>query len=45
VAFGYTSSYAAQITRDVYDYYYNVDAREELLDGSAQSLEGGGTGD
>ena len=45
VAYGYSSSYAAQITRDVYDYYYNVDARDELVDGSAQSLEGGGTED
>ncbi len=45
VAYGYSSSYAAQISRDVYDYYFNEESREKLLKGGAKTLEGGGRAD
>jgi penicillin-binding protein 2 len=41
VAFGYSSDYAAQITRDVVKYYYGLAEREEIITGTATTLEGG----
>lgn len=41
IANGYTSSYAAQITRDVISYYFNLTDEEELITGTAQTLQGG----
>ena len=38
---GYTSSYAAQITRDVIAYYFKLSDDEELITGTAQTLQGG----
>ncbi len=40
VANGYSSSYAAQITRDVYQYYYNEEDRDEIRTGEARTLDG-----
>ena len=42
IAYGYTSSYAAQITGDVYRYYYNPEEQEKILSGGAKELDGGG---
>ena len=39
IAYGYSSSYAAQITKDVYRYYFNPDERDEILNSFAQELE------
>ncbi|MCR5674403.1 MAG: penicillin-binding protein [Lachnospiraceae bacterium] len=41
VAYGYTSSYAAQITHDVLAYYFNLQDSEEIITGTAQELQGG----
>lgn len=35
IAFGYASDYAAQLTKDIYQYYYQPDIREDLVDGTA----------
>ena len=35
IAFGYTSDYAAQLTQDVYKYYYNLEDVDTLIDGNA----------
>jgi len=45
VAYGYSSTYAAKITHDVYEYYYDEESRNEVLDGTAQELTGGTTAD
>ena len=37
--FGYNSDYAAQTARDVYKFYYNLEAEEELLTGTAEIPE------
>ncbi len=41
IAYGYTSSYAAQITHDVLSYYYSLQDSGELVTGTAQELQGG----
>ncbi len=41
VANGYTSDYAAQIAKDVYTYYYGLAEKEEIITGTAGTLEGG----
>ncbi len=41
VAFGYSSDYAAQITREVIKYYYGLAEPEEIITGVAGQLEGG----
>ncbi len=41
VAFGYSSDYAAQITREVIKYYYGLAEPEEIITGTAGQLEGG----
>lgn len=45
IAFGYESAYAAQTARDVYQYYYGLVEDDELLTGTAASLETTGGGD
>ncbi|MCM1087847.1 MAG: penicillin-binding transpeptidase domain-containing protein [Muribaculaceae bacterium] len=41
VANGYTSDYAAQIAREVYKYYYGLAEEEEIITGTATTLDGG----
>lgn len=41
VANGYTSDYAAQIARDVYKYYFELEDESEIITGTAGILEGG----
>ncbi len=41
VANGYTSDYAAQIARDVYEYYYGLKEESEIITGTAGTLAGG----
>ena len=41
VANGYTSDYAAQIAKDVYDYYYGLKDESEIITGTAGTLAGG----
>ncbi len=41
VAYGYTSSYAAQITRDVLAYYFRLEDTDAIVTGTAQQLVGG----
>ena len=41
VAFGYTSDYSAQIAKDVYAYYYGLKDEDEIITGTAGTLEGG----
>ena len=41
VANGYSSDYAAQIAKDVYEYYYGLKEESEIITGTAGSLEGG----
>lgn len=41
IAFGYSSDYAAQLAKDVYKYYFNLESEEDLLDGQASSPDGG----
>lgn len=35
IAFGYTSEYAANLTRDIYKYYYELEEEDEILTGTA----------
>lgn len=35
IAFGYASDYAAQLTQDVYKYYYQLEEVDQLIDGVA----------
>lgn len=35
IAFGYSSDYAANLTRDVYKYYYKLEEEDEILTGTA----------
>lgn len=44
VAFGYTSGYAAEISRDIFKYYFHLEDEEELLTGTASRLEATGDG-
>ena len=41
VANGYTSDYAAQIAREVYKYYYELEDKNNIITGTASQLEGG----
>lgn len=36
VAFGYSSNYAANITRDIYKYYFEVEDEDSILTGTAE---------
>ncbi len=39
IAFGYTSDYAAQTTRDIIKYYYGLAETEDLITGEADELD------
>ncbi|MCR4903314.1 MAG: penicillin-binding protein [Butyrivibrio sp.] len=41
IAYGYTSSYAAQITKEAIEYYFGLTDQDEISEGSAQELQGG----
>ncbi len=41
IPFGYSSDYAAQLARDIYKYYFDLVTEEELIDGKADSPDGG----
>lgn len=41
IPFGYSSDYAAQVTRDVIKYYYGLAAEEEIITGTADTQNGG----
>ncbi|WP_029321405.1 penicillin-binding transpeptidase domain-containing protein [Butyrivibrio sp. AE3004] len=43
IAYGYTSSYAAQITKEAIAYYFGLKDPDEVQNGTAQQLEGGDT--
>ncbi len=43
VAFGYSSDYAAQITREIIKYHYGLAEVDEIITGTAEILEGGTT--
>lgn len=42
IAFGYSSDYAAQTTKDVLAYYYDGDEEENIITGTASSIENTG---
>ena len=42
IAFGYTSDYAAQTTRDIIKYYYGLAETEDIITGSASELDEAG---
>lgn len=44
VAYGYTSDYAAEISKDVFSYYFHLEAEDELLTGAASTPEATGNG-
>ncbi len=44
VANGYSSDYAAQIAKDVYEYYYGLKEESEIITGTAGTLVGGEIG-
>ena len=39
VAYGYSSSYAAQISKDVFKYYFDENNRDTLLSGTAKEID------
>jgi penicillin-binding protein 2 len=41
VANGYSSDYAAQITREVFKFYFGLAEHSEIITGTATELEGG----
>ena len=41
IPFGYSSDYAAQLARDVYSYYFGLIDEEDLIDGQADTPDGG----
>ncbi|WP_026509326.1 MULTISPECIES: penicillin-binding transpeptidase domain-containing protein [unclassified Butyrivibrio] len=41
IAYGYTSSYAAQITKEAVAYYFGLKDPDDVQNGTAQQLEGG----
>lgn len=41
IPFGYSSDYAAQLTRDIIKYHYGLAKEDELITGTADSPEGG----
>jgi penicillin-binding protein 2 len=40
IPFGYSSDYAAQLTRDVIKYYYGLAQEDEIITGTAAASEG-----
>ncbi len=45
IAFGYSSSFAAQTSKDIIKYYYNLADEEEIVTGEATDIEGATYGD
>lgn len=45
IAFGYSSSFAAQTSKDIIMYYYNLADDEEIVTGEATDIEGATYGD
>nr|MCR5403881.1 penicillin-binding protein [Butyrivibrio sp.] len=43
IAYGYTSSYAAQVTKEVLSYYFELRDEDDILSGTAHSLQDGAT--
>ncbi len=43
IANGYTSSYAAQITKEALSYYFDLRDEDEIISGTAQTLQDGAT--
>ncbi len=43
IAFGYTSSYAAQITKEALSYYFELRDEDDIISGTAQTLQDGAT--
>ncbi len=42
IAFGYSSDYAAQTTRDIVQYYYGLAEKEDIITGTADELDDAG---
>lgn len=42
IAYGYTSDYAAQATKDVISYYYHLENTDEIITGTAEAPDAGG---
>ncbi len=43
IAYGYTSSYAAQITKEALAYYFELRDEDDIISGTAQTLQDGAT--
>ncbi len=43
IAYGYTSSYAAQITKEALTYYFELRDEDDIISGTAQTLQDGAT--
>ncbi len=43
IAYGYTSSYAAQITKEALSYYFELRDEDDIISGTAQTLQDGAT--
>ncbi len=43
IAYGYTSSYAAQITKEALSYYFELRDQDDIISGTAQTLQDGAT--
>jgi penicillin-binding protein 2 len=43
IAYGYTSSYAAQITKEALAYYFELRDEDDILSGTARELQDGAT--
>ena len=43
IAYGYTSSYAAQITKEALTYYFELRDADDIISGTAQTLQDGAT--
>ena len=41
IPYGYSSDYAAEATKDIVKYYYGLEAEDELITGTANTLDGG----
>jgi len=41
IPFGYSSDYAAQLTKDVIKYYYDLEDEEDIITGTADTPDGG----
>ena len=45
IAFGYSSSFAAQTSKDVFKYYFNLDEKTDIVTGGASNMDGATYGD